>query len=44
MNITRDQTKADVFDYIERFYDARRRLSTLRYVSPIDFEQMSSVA
>ena len=29
--------KADVFDYIERFYDPKRRHSTLGYVSP-EFE------
>jgi len=44
MYSTRDQAKADVFDYIERFYNARRRHSTLGYVSPIDFEQMAAVA
>ena len=29
---TRDQAKADVFDYIERFYNPRRRHSTLGYL------------
>ena len=41
---TRDQAKADVFDYIERFYNPRRRHSTLGYLSPIDFEKLSEVA
>jgi putative transposase len=41
---TRDQAKADVFDSIERFYNARRRHSTLGNVSPIDFEQTATVA
>ena len=41
---TRDQAKADVFDYIERFYNPRRRHSTLGYLSPIDFEKQSEVA
>lgn len=36
---TRDQVKAEVFDYIERFYNPTRRRSTLGYVSPIDFEK-----
>jgi putative transposase len=36
---TRDQVRADVFDYIERFYNSRRRHSTLGYVSPDQFEQ-----
>ena len=29
---TRDQARADVFDYIERFYNPRRRHSMLGYV------------
>jgi putative transposase len=37
---TRDHAKADVFDYIERFYNARRRHSALGYLSPIDFEKL----
>lgn len=41
---SRDQAKADVFDYIERFYNPRRRHSTLGYLSPIDFEKQSEVA
>lgn len=36
---TREQARADVFDYIERFYNPMRRHSTLGYVSPIQFEQ-----
>lgn len=36
---TRDEAKADVFDYIERFYNPRRRHSTLDYLSPNDFEK-----
>jgi len=28
-----------VFDYIELFYNATRRHSTLGYVSPIEFEK-----
>ncbi len=35
---TRDDVRADVFDYIERFYNPRRRHSTLGYVSPDQFE------
>lgn len=35
---TRDEARADVFDYIERFYNPTRRHSTLGYVSPIEFE------
>jgi putative transposase len=41
---TRDDAKADVFDYIERFYNPRRRHSTLGYVSPIAFEEREALA
>src|SRR5258707_13913477 len=30
---TRDDAKADVFDYIERFYNPKRRHSTIGYLS-----------
>ena len=36
---TREQARADVFDYVERFYNQTRRLSKLGYVSPIQFEE-----
>lgn len=36
---TRDAARADVFDYLERFYNPIRRHSTLGYVSPVEFEQ-----
>jgi len=38
---TRDDARADVFDYIERFYNPRRRHSTLGQVSPDQFEKAS---
>ena len=41
---TRDQAKADVFDYIERFYNPRRRHSTLGYLSPVEFEMQAELA
>jgi len=41
---TRNQAKADVFDYIECFYNPTRRHSTLGYLSPIDFEREAGVA
>jgi len=41
---TRTQAKADVFDYIECFYNPTRRHSTLGYLSPIDFERQAGVA
>jgi putative transposase len=41
---TRDQARADVFDYIERFYNPRRRHSTIGYLSPMEFEQKMRLA
>lgn len=38
---TRDAARADVFDYIERFYNPKRRHSTIGYLSPMDFERMA---
>jgi putative transposase len=35
---TREEAKADVFDYIERFYNRWRRHATLGYVSPVEYE------
>lgn len=35
---TRDAARADVFDYIERFYNPKRRHSKLGYLSPVEFE------
>jgi putative transposase len=41
---TRNHAKAEVFDYIERFYNPTRRHSTLGYLSPMDFERRAAVA
>lgn len=41
---TRNDAKADVFDYIERFYNPKRRHSTLGYLSPMDFENKVGLA
>ena len=35
---TRDQARADVFDYIERFYNRQRRHSYVGNISPVEFE------
>jgi transposase InsO family protein len=35
---TREAAKADVFEYIETYYNPKRRHSTLNYQSPWDFE------
>ena len=39
VNRTREQARADVFDYIERFYNPTRRHSALGYVISIQFEK-----
>ena len=41
---TRDQARADVFDYIERFYNPKRRHSTLGYLRPMEFEMQAELA
>jgi putative transposase len=41
---SRDEAKADVFDYIERFYNSKRRHSTIGYLSPMEFERQAGLA
>ena len=41
---TRDAARADVFDYIERFYNTIRRHSTIGYLSPAEFENKVGLA
>jgi putative transposase len=41
---TRDAARADVFDYIERFYNTIRRHSTNGYLSPVEFESKVGLA
>ena len=41
---TRDDARADVFDYIERFYNPVRRHSTLGYLSPVEYERQALLA
>lgn len=41
---TRDQARTDVFDYIERFYNPRRRHSNIGYISPMEFERIKASA
>jgi putative transposase len=40
----RDEARADVFDYIERFYNPKRRHSTISYMSPMEFERQVGFA
>ena len=41
---TREEAKADMFDYIERFYNPKRRHSTIGYLSPMEFEMRVGLA
>ena len=40
---SRNQARADVFDFIERFYNPKRRHSTIGYPNPIEFERRAGV-
>jgi putative transposase len=41
---SRNEAKANVFDYIERFYNPKRRHSTIGYMSPMEFERQAGLA
>ena len=42
----RDEARAEVFDFIERFYNAKRRHSRIGYLimSPMEFERQAGLA
>jgi putative transposase len=40
---TRGQARTAVFDFIESFYNPRRRHSTLGYLSPAEFERRHTI-
>jgi putative transposase len=37
---TRNDAKANMFNYIACFYNTKRRHSTIGYVSPMEFERL----
>ena len=41
---TRNEATPDVFDYVERFYNPKRRHSTIGYLSPMEFERKAGLA
>jgi putative transposase len=41
---TREEAKADVFDYIAHFYNPERWHSTIGYMSPMEFEMKAGLA
>ena len=42
--LSRNQARADIFDFIERFYNPKRRHSTIGYLSPIEFERKAGLS
>ena len=40
---TRVEAKAAIFEYIEVYYNRRRRHSSLGYVSPVDYEKQGTL-
>jgi transposase InsO family protein len=42
--VTRDEATQDIFEYIEVFYNRKRRHSTLGYDSPAEYEARTAVA
>lgn len=40
---TRDEARADVLDFIERFYNPKRRHSTDGYMVPMDYERRAGI-
>ena len=42
--VTREDAKRDIFEYIEVFYNRKRRHSTLGYNSPAEYEASTAVA
>jgi putative transposase len=41
---SRQEARAEIFDYIELFYNRRRAHSSLRYLSPAEYENVNRVA
>lgn len=41
---SRDETGADAFDYIEKFYNRVRRHSTIGHLSPVEFKRKVGLA
>ena len=37
--LTRERAKADIFEYVEVFYNNKRRHSTLGYLMPAEYEK-----
>ena len=39
---TREEARADIFEYIECFYNRKRRHSYVGYISPVDYEEQKT--
>lgn len=42
--LTRDAARSDVFDYIEMFYNSKRRHGSNGGVSPVEFERQAGLS
>jgi putative transposase len=42
--VTREQARAEIFDYMEVFYNRQRAHATLQYLSPVEYENSNRVA
>jgi putative transposase len=42
--VTRDEARTEIFEYIEVFYNRQRAHATLRFMSPVEYENSSRVA
>ena len=40
---SREQARAEIFDYIEVFYNRHRAHTTLRFLSPVEYENANRV-
>ena len=38
-----EEARASIFNYIELFYNRKRRHSTLNYMSPVNYEERAHV-
>lgn len=41
---SRNEAKADIFDYIKRFYNLKRRHSTIGYISPYEVRAAGGIS
>ena len=42
--LDRDETRTPIFEYLEVYYNRKRRHSTIGFLSPVDYEQRTTEA